>query len=150
MHPIGAQGQGDVLDLIDKCDSIIVWDLRPIAEQSVYLLTGLAQILYKACDGVQSVSRLHKRLLKDTGEEVSIERIQSTLQPLLDRGLMMREGELYLSLATRPGEHGLAAGAFRQFQQVVNEIGVPAGEDTVIHLSDMRGAVDSMVAGAVR
>ncbi len=82
-------------------------------------------------------------------EELSTEQIERELQPLLDCGLMMQEDVLYLSLATRLGEQGLTAGAFQRFQQVVDKIGEPAGEGTVIHVSDMSAAYGTMVTGAV-
>lgn len=81
------------LTLVDRGAELWIWDLRPAAAQALTVLSGLERDLYLACDGIRGLRRL-------AGEtEIPIAEIEERLQPLLDRGLMLRRGDLLLSLA---------------------------------------------------
>ncbi|HEY3569904.1 MAG TPA: RiPP maturation radical SAM C-methyltransferase [Thermoanaerobaculia bacterium] len=74
-------------------EELRIWDLRPAAAETLTVLTGLERDLYLACDGVRGL----RRLSEETG--VAKEEIERRLAPLLERGLMVRQGDLLLSLA---------------------------------------------------
>jgi len=74
-------------------EELRIWDLRPVAVETLTVLTGLERDLYLACDGVRGLGRLSG----ETG--AAKEEIEERLAPLLERGLMVRQGDLLLSLA---------------------------------------------------
>jgi ribosomal peptide maturation radical SAM protein 1 len=78
-------------------EELRIWDLRPVAAETLTVLTGLERDLYLACDGVRGL----RRLAEETG--AGREEIERRLAPLLERGLMVRQGDLLLSLATVAG-----------------------------------------------
>jgi ribosomal peptide maturation radical SAM protein 1 len=85
------------LVLEDRRRELRIWDLRPAAAETLTVLAGLERDLYLACDGVRGLRRL---------SEVSgaaPEEVERRLAPLLERGLMIRQGDLLLSLAIAAG-----------------------------------------------
>ena len=80
------------LMLIDQGEALQIWDLRPGARRRVTLLSGLGRRIYLDCDEIASLSELKKR----AGDE-----LDGILDPLLSAGLLLRDGDRFLSLATR-------------------------------------------------
>ena len=74
---------------------LMIWDQRPTAQAPLTVLEGLDRQLYEACDDIRSLSQL-ARLANGHGAN-----LESRLQPWVDRGLMLREGDKYLSLAVQ-------------------------------------------------
>ena len=81
------------LTAVDRGAALWIWDLRPAATQALTVLEGLERDLYLACDGIRGLRRLAGEMALPADE------IEARLQPLLDRGLMLRQGDLLLSLA---------------------------------------------------
>ena len=81
------------LTAVDRGAELWIWDLRPAATQALTVLQGPERDLYLACDGIRGL----RRLAGDLG--IPAAEIEERLQPLLDRGLMLRRGDLLLSLA---------------------------------------------------
>lgn len=77
----------------DRGGELWIWDLRPAAAEALTVLTGLERDLYLACDGVRGLRRLAEETAAPADE------IEERLAPLLERGLMVRQGDRVLSLA---------------------------------------------------
>jgi ribosomal peptide maturation radical SAM protein 1 len=77
----------------DRGGELWIWDLRPGASEALTVLKGLERALYLACDSVRGL----RRLAEET--EAPADEIEERLEPLLERGLMVRQGDRLLSLA---------------------------------------------------
>ena len=75
----------------DEGGRLSIWDLRPIAARPLTVLDGLARELYLACDEMRSL-----RSLSRFGDAAAVE---DALAPMLEDGLMLRDGDSLLSLA---------------------------------------------------
>lgn len=82
----------------DRGDSLMVWDQRPAAQSKLVILDGLDRWLYIACDDIRSLRQL-SRSLEDA--PMPSDDLETHLQGLVSRGLMLREGNAFLSLAIR-------------------------------------------------
>jgi ribosomal peptide maturation radical SAM protein 1 len=89
---------------VDDGIELAIWDRRPIAKASGYKLQGLARFLYDACDQIRSVKQLKDLAEADGYHDVTLEEIEERLTALVDRLLMIQEGERYLSLAVQRTE----------------------------------------------
>ncbi|MEQ8999718.1 MAG: RiPP maturation radical SAM C-methyltransferase [Coleofasciculus sp. B1-GNL1-01] len=90
---------------VDQGTSLQIWDLRPIAHQLLVTLTEPLKTLYLACDGIRTVNFLHQLLANRFSYAISVQDVAEMLQPLVDRGLLLNEGNSYLSLAVSVGEY---------------------------------------------
>jgi ribosomal peptide maturation radical SAM protein 1 len=120
------------LFFVDKDDALLVWDLRRIAHRPLQTLTGLPRVLYQACDEASSLRRLQEVVREATGQPVATEELEDMLVLLLDRGLMVKEDGLYLSLAIRLGEYVPSAQILERFLAVVRELGEEEDGTTLI------------------
>lgn len=118
-------GQSDLFS-IDTGDHLIVWDLRPIAVSSLTVLAGDARLLYLAADAITDVRRLSADLVSLGGKEKSVEDIEDALGPMIERGLILRDGSRYLALAVPLGEYLPARPVTEQFYRLIRHIGEPA------------------------
>lgn len=119
---------------VDNGRAMLIWDLRPVAKRHVYILTGLLRLLYLGCDKATSVVNLHKAAAAETSKGATPNEIERALAVLLDSGLLIRDGQLYLSLAVPLGECALSEQAILQFEEVIDELGETAGDDAIIHV----------------
>ena len=85
---------------LDLKDDLQIWDMRPNVSQQIMLrLTGLARELYLACDSVQSIERLRSIIEQHIGA-TPINEVRLMLQQFIGKGIMLVDGNSYLSLAT--------------------------------------------------
>ena len=84
---------------VDKVTNLQVWDLRPIAQQLLVTLTEPQRTLYLACDGIRTLDSLQQIAKEQLNRELSAPEVEEILQPLVKGGLMLREENLFLSLA---------------------------------------------------
>ena len=117
---------------VDKGDRLLVWDLRPVARQSLTVLNGTAKKLFEACDGICGLHKLQAIAEADAGKSVSQEQLAAALQPLVDCGLLLREGSSYLSLAIPLGDYSPPGKVLRKFQRVVQTLGRAEGDRIMI------------------
>jgi ribosomal peptide maturation radical SAM protein 1 len=87
------------LTFTDDGERLTLHDQRPVAVAEYHAYTGLQRILYLACDEAQPVSNLQKLATAHTHQKSSVPEIEALLQPMLDRKIMLLEGQRYLSLA---------------------------------------------------
>lgn len=86
------------LYITHKGSDALIWDFRPNAKTMLTRLAGLEKELYLVCDAIQSVDHLTRIATQYLGS-ISREDTCALLQEFIDRGLMLREGNSYLSLA---------------------------------------------------
>jgi ribosomal peptide maturation radical SAM protein 1 len=81
-----------------------IWDFRPGARDHVTVLAGLDRVLHEACDEIADVTRL-AATGQAMGFSVTVLEVADRLRPLVERGLVVKDGGRYLALAIRTGEY---------------------------------------------
>lgn len=79
---------------------VVIDDSRPCERSIHYTLRGAIANLYNACSDYPNSL---ERLLSRSGDEFSTKDIAEALDDLVERGLMISEGDIYLSLALPAG-----------------------------------------------
>jgi hypothetical protein len=77
----------------ERGGELMLWDLRPTAGEALVVLNGLDRKLYLACDGIRNLKTLAAE------SAIEVEQVEQRVQPLVERGLMLRQGDRLLSLA---------------------------------------------------
>jgi len=88
----------------DDGEEITIWDMRPSASDAATLLTPLASALYRACESVADLRHLGD-VYRDAGGVGGAAGVEDELRQLLDKGVLIRDGNRYLALAIRGGEY---------------------------------------------
>ena len=109
-------GTASDLFYVDNGTHLLIWDLRPVAHQPLTVLTGLQKVLYEKCQAPQTLSELKK----DSGSESDI---QSVLEPIVNRGLMLHDQKSYLSLAIPLGVYQPKGDALQKFCEILEKLG---------------------------
>ncbi|MBN1219834.1 MAG: RiPP maturation radical SAM C-methyltransferase [Anaerolineae bacterium] len=108
--------------LLDRPPYLLIFDLRPIARKQLVVLTGLARLLYLACDGVQTLGRLQRLARQQTGlSATTSSAVETTLNSLVEQGLMLTEGQSYLSLAIPIGEYQPGPANQQNYQHLLHK-----------------------------
>ena len=87
----------------EQGDALWIWDLRPAAKRPLTILAGAEKAVYLACDAVRSV-----KSLAEYGNAEDI------LGPMVEDGLMLRDGDSVISLAVWRQETDEVQGAPRE------------------------------------
>lgn len=85
---------------VDSEDGLLIWDRRAAARSSLTVLQSTDRLLYQECDDIRSLRQLRRLLEARIPTEGSAD-LEARLQALVDRGLMLRDGEKFLSLAVQ-------------------------------------------------
>ena len=87
------------LTFVDRDGRLALTDHRPgFDPEEMTILDGDHRALYLACDGLQADGALASLLSRETGRNVGVDEVASLLEPLVDTGLILREGRSYLAL----------------------------------------------------
>lgn len=78
---------------------IVIDDTRPVATAGQVALDGAAALVYEACDQARGVSQIERWLQDRHRQAVDAAEIARLLMGFVEKRLMVREGERYLSLA---------------------------------------------------
>lgn len=103
----------------DMGSHLLVWDSRSVARDTLTILTDLHRTLYLRCDAVCTIQELKAAAEQSTSEQFSVQEIEALLEPVIDRGLMIRDQHSYLSLAVPLGVYAPAEEVWEQFQDAV-------------------------------
>jgi hypothetical protein len=128
----------------DDGTKLLIWDQRPISSEFLIELEGLQRILYITCDRIRNTPHLQKTVGKLNGGECSKEDIEKILRPLVERKLMIREGNSYLSLAIPLGTYSPSKEIFDRFQKHLIKIDELSSQESFmakINLKDWPGEV---------
>jgi magnesium-protoporphyrin IX monomethyl ester (oxidative) cyclase len=99
------QRAGSAIDLFSfPVDGrLLICDFRPGAREPLTTLTGLDRMLYEACDEIADMRRL--------AAVASPSEVADRLGPLVERGLILKDGGRHLALAMKTGEYVPSAAA---------------------------------------
>lgn len=100
---------------LDDGRRLFVSDQRVDPAGPLTVLTGIERTLYKACDQVRNAQALRQVVEARTGSACTARDVEARLTPLVECGLMIREGGRYLSLAIPVGEYRPRTRAWRRF-----------------------------------
>jgi hypothetical protein len=116
----------------DAGSQLQVWDLRRDAREPLTVLTGLQRHLYLACDACRTVDELTRLAAEATSPAASHEAVEAALAPLIERGLMVRDGNAFLSLAIPLGDYSPSETVLERFYRLVDTIGATTNEVIVL------------------
>jgi len=97
---------------VDLDERLFVFDTRPRAAASIAVLTGEDRRLYQACDAIADAGRFEPGDL-------------ARLDTLAARGLMLRDGGRYLSLAVPLGDYQPSGAAAARLRSMIAARGTP-------------------------
>jgi ribosomal peptide maturation radical SAM protein 1 len=97
---------------------LLIWDLRPIAIQPLTVLDGAQKVLYEQCQIAHTSAELKRSV--DIG---ALQDIDLLLEPMVKRGLMVRDGKFYLSLAIPLGIYQPKGAALQKFCEMLEQLG---------------------------
>jgi ribosomal peptide maturation radical SAM protein 1 len=123
---------------VDVNERLLIWDLRPISRQPLFVLSGIDRALYRACDSACDVRQLAQIAATEGLPDVSIGQITERLQPLVDQGVLLREGSRYLSLAIALGEYAPRPSIVRRFYRMASQIGRRDADRVLVPLGAQR------------
>jgi ribosomal peptide maturation radical SAM protein 1 len=89
------------LALEDDGATLKIRDTRPCAIEPIHHLDGLHRLVYLVCDRGRLRGQIRSRLSTEHGTDIGLTEIDSILEDLLDRRLMLELGGTLLSLAVR-------------------------------------------------
>ncbi len=130
--------QGDLFS-VEAGERLVIVDLRPVSSVPLTLIGGLPRLLYRECDAVRDLSQL-ARVAAGCGLAPAPHAIEEALQPLVDRGLLLREGSRYLALAIPLGEYMPSAATRRRFSSLIRRLGVAQGDQWIVSTTDVQSA----------
>jgi ribosomal peptide maturation radical SAM protein 1 len=121
--------QGEDLFSVDSGECLLVWDLRRASRAPLTVLRGADRILYQCCDGACDLRELGQALERSAQGSWPAAAIAQRLEPLVERGLLIRDATRYLALAIPLGEYSPPARAVQRFYDRVRAMGrsIPGG-----------------------
>jgi hypothetical protein len=125
---------------VDTGDHLLIWDLRPTVRcrEPLTVLRGVDRLLYRACDSASDVGQLAQRLEGCGPATPPAEEIESRLQPLVSRGLVIKDGPRYLALAVALGDYAPSRAVTQRFYTVARRLGRPSPDGIVVPLEPVR------------
>lgn len=113
------KGEADLF-MANLGEALVVCDLRPCAARSFHVLAGIARDIYLQCDGIRGAAALAKMFGRGT---------ESALESLVDNGLMLKDGDSYLSLAVDLAEYSPSKKIRLAFIEAVRQFGAARGQE---------------------
>jgi hypothetical protein len=104
---------------VDVGGSLWIWDLRPAAREPLAVLEGEARRLYLACDAAA------ERRALAAAHELTPDAVDERLGPLVEGGLMLRDGGRYLALAITLGDYAPSPAVAARFKEAALALGRP-------------------------
>lgn len=83
-------------------ERLVIWDHRAGTKSPVHILEGPTMQAYELCDDIQDVNLLYNKMSSSMTRQFTADELAGWLASLVERGLMVREGKRYLSLAVKP------------------------------------------------
>jgi ribosomal peptide maturation radical SAM protein 1 len=105
---------------------LVIVDLRPTSRRPFVVLAGIERQLYCECDATRDLCQITGIAATD-GSPAAPELIERTIAPLVEAGLLLRDGTRYLALAIPLGEYTPSPSVAREFWNVVRKRGIRQG-----------------------
>ncbi len=93
------------LFFIDKNDALVIYDLRGLKKEFFFILQNKERFLYLFCDKIQPLSKIKKEYAIHFNQEENENEVIEYLDSFIDKNLMIRENNSYLSLAIPVGNY---------------------------------------------
>ena len=122
---------GADLFCVDNGSRLLIWDLRPAAAQTLTVLTGSQKFLYESCQTQHTASDLKRSM--NLPLECDVE---SLLEPLVNRGLMVQDQKSYLSLAIPLGTYQPKGLALKNFCIALERMGQPGETEITLTIPE--------------
>lgn len=113
-------------------DSLVVCDLRPAAVRPLSVLRGLDRTLYEACDAASDLRQIASRAGRDGLAPLSRDAVAERLEPMLEAGLLLRDGPRYLALAVPLGEYRPSPRVSESLVEAARALGRPGRGGVVV------------------
>jgi ribosomal peptide maturation radical SAM protein 1 len=124
----------NALFCVEAGEHLVIIDMRSVSQVPFRVLSGLARLLYRECDAVRDLSQLARVAAGDGAEAPTTDAIERLLAPLVEAGLLLREGSRCLALAVPVGEH-VPPAANRRFATIVRDLGAAHDEKWIVPLA---------------
>jgi ribosomal peptide maturation radical SAM protein 1 len=128
---------GSDLFAVDAGEHLVIVDLRPVSRAPLTLLTGLERLLYLECDAACELGQLTTVAAAADGSTASREAIEQRLAPLVERGLLLRDGSRYLALAIPLREYAPPRATIRQFARILKKFGSPTENGWIVRMPEV-------------
>jgi len=106
---------------IECGENIIIWDLRPIATRHLWILSGLDAHFFRACGTLTDLRQLMANLPESS--PLSAADLEARLQPLVDAGILLKQGNRYLGLPIAVGEYQPTTGVEQRLRELIAQSG---------------------------
>jgi len=84
---------------IESGERLLIWDTRRIARSPLIVLTGLAKLIYLACDKIMTLRKIIETCCSGTSSDRDQQIVTDVLKDLQDKALLIEEDGSYLALA---------------------------------------------------
>jgi hypothetical protein len=105
-------------------DRLLIWDFRPVAREALTVLTGVDRDLYQACDQIADMTRL-SAVAESASHPMTSDEIGDRLRPLVERGLILKDGGRHLALAIPVGEYLPSSATLDRMNDTIRRQGLP-------------------------
>ena len=119
---------------VEAGEHLVIVDMRSVGRMPFRVLSGLARLIYRECDAVGDLSQLARAAAGEGTEAPATEAIEQLLAPLVDAGLLLRDGSRCLALAIPVGKY-VPPAANRRFATIVRELGARHEEKSIVPLA---------------
>ena len=134
---------------VEAGDSLVLIDLRPVSRSRFVILGGPARTLYRECDAVRDLWQL-AQIVDATGAEATSASVEQLLAPLVERGLLVRDGCRYLALAIPMGDYVPPRATIGEFSRIVRRLGTPARGRWIVPAAHLGGSTPGPLARSRR
>lgn len=110
---------------VQNGERLLVWDLRPTAVAPLTVLSGLLKRAYESCDAASSGVKLAKLLSDGEANAIAPADVAELMQPLVERHLVVCDGDTYLSLAIPLGTYSPPPKVMARFSEVLEQMSEP-------------------------
>lgn len=130
----------DTSDLfwVDKDTHLLIWDLRAAAEEVLTVLRDDQRFLYMACDQTKTTRQLHELSKTEFTQALDYASIERHLQVFVSKGLMIRDGDSYLSLAIPLGEYSPNSEVLKKLLAALESMGAYSEEQDALLIDSNR------------
>jgi ribosomal peptide maturation radical SAM protein 1 len=123
------------LFFIEREKYLLIWDLRKGSRNHLVVLEGLQKNLYIACDSISSTGKLKIVAECYFNKQISDSEIETSLDSLVNSGLMVKEDNNYLSLAIPLANYSPKKAILEKLQAIIESFENKDEDKVIIDLN---------------